>query len=168
VELRHLRVHIEHLEHMAQLASTSPVPIVLSSDDANATMVVASLADQLSGPIGVWLDISEDYSSPLAARDVATLSWLVQLDHVVIAAPEHARAHADVVRALLSNDEVNFTNDVATLRGAYNRPAPPRPVTIWHVDGATVRHDDVVLVERARVDMLAGELITFVGDSATE
>ena len=46
---------------------------------------------------------------------MATLSWLVELDHVVVEATNDAEAHADVVRALLTDDEVNFTNDVATL-----------------------------------------------------
>jgi hypothetical protein len=124
-------------------------------------MIVASLRDQLTGPIGVWIEISEDFSAPLAARDVATLSWLVQLDHVVIAAADNASAHADVVRALLTNDEVNFANDVATLRGAYNRPAPPRPLEVWHYDASTLRHEDVGLVERSRVTTAAGELTIF-------
>ena len=101
------------------------------------------------------------FSAPLAARDVATLSWLVQLDRVVVAAADNASAHADVVRALLTNDEVNFANDVATLRGAYNRPAPPRPLEVWHYDASTLRHEDVVLVERSRVTTAAGELTIF-------
>ena len=67
-------------------------------------------------PLGVWLELSEDYSAQMAARDVATLSWLVALDTVVVSADD-AEARAQVVEALLTNDEVNFTNGVATVVG---------------------------------------------------
>jgi hypothetical protein len=53
--------------------------------------------------------------------------------------------HADVVRALLTNDEVNFTNAVVSLVGAYNRPAPPSPLTVWSYDGQRLVSGDQVL-----------------------
>jgi hypothetical protein len=161
VELARLTVTMKDLDHVADVVHQRTEPVTVEGGHANATMIVASLRDRLTGPIGVWLEISEDFSAPLAARDVATLSWLVQLDRVVVAAADNASAHADVVRALLTNDEVNFANDVATLRGAYNRPAPPRPLEVWHYDASTLRHEDVVLVERSRVTTAAGELTIF-------
>jgi hypothetical protein len=109
---------------------------VIAVRDADTIIAVASLHDRVTRPLGVWLELSEDYSAQLAARDVATLSWLVPLDTVVVSSP-NAESHAQVVEALLTNDEVNFTNGVATLVGAYNRPAPPSPVAVWSWDGTT-------------------------------
>ena len=82
----------------------------------------------------------------MAGRDVATLSWLVPLDTVVVSAAS-AEGSAQVVEALLTNDEVNFTNGVATLVGAFNRPAPPAPIAVWSWDGALLRHGDEALRE---------------------
>ena len=79
----------------------------------------------MTRPLGVWLVLSEDYSAQIAARDVATLSWLIALDTVVVSARVDRSPAREVLEALLTNDEVNLTNDVATLVGAYNRPAPP-------------------------------------------
>jgi hypothetical protein len=55
---------------------------------------------------------------------------------VVVSAERDAASHAEVVAALLTNDEVNFTNEVAAIAHAYNRPAPPTPVEVWSFDGA--------------------------------
>jgi hypothetical protein len=55
---------------------------------------------------------------------------------VVIEAADRASEHADVVRVLLSGEEVNFSNSVATLTHAFSRPAPPRPLTVWSYDNA--------------------------------
>ena len=69
---------------------------------------------------------------------------MIELDHVVVSA-ENARAQAQVVTAMLTNDEVNFANDAATIRGAFNRPAPPRPVRVWSFDGETLASDGLEL-----------------------
>ena len=82
----------------------------------------------------------------MAARDVATLSWLIALDTVVVSAPSPAPS-AEVLEALLSDDEVNIVNDVATIAAAYNRPAPPNPIAVWHWDGSALRHRDEILRE---------------------
>ena len=95
--------------------------------------------------VGVWLCASASYSAQLCARDVKTLSHLVALDHVVIEAASGSAEHADIVRALLTNDEVNFENDLATIRGAYNRPAPPTPVTVWSAQEETLTSEAGVL-----------------------
>jgi len=52
--------------------------VVVSVLDADTIITLGSLHDRLTSPIGVWLELSEDYSAQMAARDVATLSWLVR------------------------------------------------------------------------------------------
>jgi hypothetical protein len=120
--------------------------VVVSLSDTDTVVTVGSLHDRLRHTLGVWLELSPDYSPQMAGRDVATLSWLVPLDTVVVSATS-AEASAQVVEALLTNDEVNFTNGVATLVRAYNRPAPPRPVAVWSWDGALLRHGTEALRE---------------------
>jgi hypothetical protein len=131
---------LARLDEVAKRANTTP--IVLEVRDADTVISAASLKDRLSAPLGVWLSLSNDYLAQLAARDVATLSWLIELDVVVVSGAEAVQG-AEVVRALLSDDEVNFANDVATLRGAYNRPAPPRPVSVWSWDGEALRNAQI-------------------------
>ncbi len=113
--------------------------------DADSVIVTASLRDRLASPLGVWLSVNGDYSAQLCARDVKTLSHLVDLRHVVIEAEERSYLHAEIVRALLTNDEVNFTNELATIRGAYNRPAPPVAVSVWSADDGVLTSGDVSL-----------------------
>jgi len=128
--------------------ATRERPVLFRCSDADTVITTASLARELSAPIGVWLFIHEGYRAQLAARDVATLSSLVRLGHVVVEAEEYADAHADVLRALLTNEEVNFANDVAVLSGAYNRPAPPTPITVWSSRGDSLVSEGVVLTQR--------------------
>jgi len=52
---------------------------------------------------------------------------------------ESAESSAQVLEALLTNDEVNFTNGVATLVGAYN-DRPTGADRVWRWDGAVLRH----------------------------
>ena len=118
--------------------------LIVSITDADPIVALGSLHDRVTNPLGVWLDLSDDYSAQMAARDVATLSWLVPLDTVVVSAPR-AESSSQVVEALLTNDEVNFSNDVATIVGAYNRPAPPKPITVWSWDGTHLRHRNETL-----------------------
>jgi hypothetical protein len=153
-----LEVRFRSLDALVEQANSSHV--VASVVDADTVIALGSLHDQLKRPLGVWLDICDDYSAPLAARDVATLSWLVPLDTVVVASPA-GESGADVVRALLTNDEVNFSNDVATIVAAYNRPAPPSPITVWSWDGTSLRHDDDVLHVASSAETDAGVVTTF-------
>ncbi len=98
---------------------------------------VAALAVAARGVDGVgpWLRVGPDYPASLAARDLAALSWVVDVRDAVVEGPR-AADQARVVAAMLTDDEVNLVTPVATLRGAYNRPAPPRPITVWaYVDG---------------------------------
>ena len=135
-------------------------PVVVSVIDADTIVALSSLHDALAAPIGVWLELSEDYSAPMAARDVKTLSWLVSLDAVVVSAP-HAEASARVLEALLTNDEVNVTNEVATIVGAYNRPAPPSPITVWSWDGSVLRHGEHALRVASTAPTGLGHATTF-------
>jgi hypothetical protein len=127
--------------------------VVVAISDADTVVTVGSLHDRLTKPLGIWLELSADYSAQMAARDVATLSWLVPLDTVIVSAASAASAvaSAQVLEALLTNDEVNFTNGVATLVGAYNRPAPPAAIAVWSWDGALLRHRDEALREASSV-----------------
>jgi hypothetical protein len=118
-----LDVRFDDLGALADYANVHPV--VVSVIDADTIVALSSLHDGAQSRIGAWLEISVDHPAQMAARDVKTLSWLVTLDTVVVSGP-HAEASAQVLEALLTNDEVNFTNGVATIVGAYNRPAPPR------------------------------------------
>jgi hypothetical protein len=118
--------------------------LIVSISDADPIVALGSLHDRVTNPLGVWLELSDDYSAQMAARDVATLSWLVPLDTVIVSST-NAESNAQVVEALLTDDEVNFSNDVATIVGAYNRSAPPRPITVWSWDGTVLRHGNEVL-----------------------
>src|SRR6202142_3987445 len=97
----------------ALVARANARHVVVSVRDADSIITLGSLHDRLTEPLGVWLELSADYSAQMAARDVATLSWLVPLDCVVVSSTS-ATASAQVLEALLSDDEVNFTNGVAT------------------------------------------------------
>jgi len=77
-----LDVRFEDLDALVALAQDQHV--VVSVLDADTIITLGSLHDRLTSPIGVWLELSEDYSAQMAARDVATLSWLVPLDTVVV------------------------------------------------------------------------------------
>jgi len=127
--------------------------VVVSMIDADTVVALGSLHDSLTRPIGVWLELSEDYPAQLVARDVATLSWLIPLDTVVVSSAM-AEPSAQVVEALLSDDEVNFSNGLATLVRAYNRPAPPAPVAVWSFDGTHLRHGEETLRD---VSSVSGE-----------
>jgi hypothetical protein len=135
--------------------------VVLECSDADTVMAAATLGPELDRPIGVWLEVTPGYTAALCARDVATLSWLMDLEHVVIAASEKSRSHAEVVEALLTNDEVNFTNDVAGIAHAYNRPAPPKPITVWSFDGASVHRGKTELVASSGAHFAEISLTTF-------
>jgi hypothetical protein len=160
MELLHLATTLRRVEHVASFAAAQRAPVVLSCEDANSVIVAAALEGSWRAPIGVWLEVGSGYSASLAARDVATLSWLVALDHVVVKGLE-ARAQAEILEALLTNDEVTIANDVATITGAYNRPAPPRALRVWHVEGETLRAREEVVLAVGTRNTPAGACTTF-------
>ncbi len=144
---------------VARLANARP--IVFACRDADTVMVAASMAGGLAAPLGVWLRVGADYSAQLAARDVKTLAALIALRDVVVEAPSLASAHADVVRAMLTDGEVNLTNEVARIAGAYNRPAPRTPVTVWSYEDGRLRCGEHALVAGDAVLDDVGEWTTF-------
>ncbi len=158
MSLVRLDVRFESLDALVEEANARHV--VVSIVDADTIVTLGSLHDRLERPIGVWLELSDDYSAQLAARDVATLSWLVPLDTAVVSSAT-AEASAQVVEALLTNDEVNFSNAAATLVGAYNRPAPPTPVALWSWDGTFLRRGDEVLREVSSASSDVGDVTTY-------
>lgn len=158
MSLVRLDVRFESLDALVEEANARHV--VVSIVDADTIVTLGSLHDRLERPIGVWLELSDDYWAQLAARDVATLSWLVPLDTAVVSSAT-AEASAQVVEALLTNDEVNFSNAAATLVGAYNRPAPPTPVALWSWDGTFLRRGDEVLREVSSASSDVGDVTTY-------
>ena len=159
MELARLHSSLDRLDAIGRYVDASRAPVVLSCAEADTVMVAAALRAG-GAPAGVWLEVSADYVAQLVARDVATLAWLVDLSHVVVAG-EHAHAQGEVVRALLSDGEVNFANEVAVVRGAYNRPAPPHPLTVWSFDGTVLVAPDRTLREVSRDEVAAGEVTVF-------
>jgi hypothetical protein len=156
MELVRLVFPFEHRASAAWL--TRELPIVLDCASTDTVMVAASLAGDLD-ECGVWLAVSSEYPAQIAARDVATLATMIPLRHVVIesSAPDE---HAEVVRALLTDSPVDFSNTVATLRGAYNRPTPTTPITVWSYDGS-LRSGGASLVATSSETTGVGELIFF-------
>jgi hypothetical protein len=144
----------------ALIALSKESMTIFSCRDGDTVIAVASLVDRLSAAVGVWLFPSASYQAQLCARDVKTLSHLVSLTHVVIEAPSGSSQHADIVRALLTNHEVNFDNDLVSIRGAYNRPAPPTPITVWSAEGETLTSDAATL-RRQRAESRDGLELTY-------
>jgi hypothetical protein len=121
-----------------------PTPLFECSD-ANTAIVLASLRDHLSREVGVWLSVSEEYPAQMATRDVRTLAVLMDLRHVVIEAADRVYEHAEIVRALLSGEEVNLSNSVATLTHVVSRPVPPRSITVWGFESGQLVSPEVTL-----------------------
>jgi hypothetical protein len=159
MELQRVVTGRDHGVEVAALAASRDV--VVRCSDADTVLAAASWREALVGDIGVWLVVGEDYPTQLAARDVKTLAALVPLRRVVIQAASLVDEHAEVLAALLTNDEVNFANEVATLRGAYNRPAPPRSIDLWRYrEGQLVMGDQTLGVSRSET-LEWGELTYF-------
>ena len=156
--LAHLEVAFARRASIAALAA-GPGSLVVSCADADVVLVLAAL--ESPSPLGVWLEVGPYYPASLAARDVATLSRLVTLDHVVVSARSRVDAHAEIVRALLDGGEVTLANDAATLVGAFNRPVPPRPVRVWAAEGRELRDREGRLFAQATETIDAGRLTTY-------
>ena len=138
MQMVRLSTSLQVLDQVAEFVGEQSSPVALAWVDADSVVAAGGLKDRWFKPIGVWLEVGEGYPASLAARDVATLSWLIELDHVIVSGPD-AALQAQVVRAMLVDDEVSFTNEVATILGAFNRPAPPRELRVWSYDGDTLR-----------------------------
>ena len=90
---------------------------------------------------GLWLEVADDYSAPMAGRDISTLALLGPLANVVISSGEHGPAVCELIAATMTNNEINFTNVAGTLVNAFNRPSPAVPPKLWWLDGASVVTD---------------------------
>jgi hypothetical protein len=145
------------------LAEFSDATPIFRCNDGDTAIVLGSWSDVLNNDLGVWLRVTEGYRAQIAARDVRTLSVLTNLRHVVIEAADRASEHAEVVRALLSGEEVNFSNSVATLTHVFSRPAPPRPLTVWSYENAELTSPERMLHEVPREAADDAEL-TYFGD----
>ncbi len=150
---------LAHLDDVAGYVNDHAV--IFGCTDADTVIALAALRERVVRPLGLWLVLSEDYSAQMAARDIATLSWLLAIGPVVIEHGLDAPDHAGVVRALLTNDEVNLANDVATIRGAYNRPAPPASIDVWSFNGSELRLGEAVLAAAAHESLAFGERTEF-------
>jgi hypothetical protein len=146
---------------LAQLGdSATPV---FHCTDGDTAIVLASWSEQVTREVGVWLRVTNGYRAQFAARDIRTLAVLTNLRHVVIEAVERADEHADVVRVLLTGEEVNFSNSVATLSHAFSRPTPPRPLTVWSYEKKQLTSPERTLQEVSR-DALGDAELTYFED----
>jgi hypothetical protein len=134
---------------------------VFRCNDADTAIVLGSWSEALTGEVGVWLRVTDAYRAQIAARDVRTLSVLMNLRHVVIEAADRASEHADVVRVLLSGEEANLSNSVATLTHAFSRPAPPRLLTVWSYENGELTSSEGTLREGSRGATSDAELTYF-------
>lgn len=126
-EVHHLLVPADEWRTIPDILSTVPDrhDVVVAVDGAATCALVGALADQWTRRIGVWLVVHDGYGAPLAARDVATLSWLVDLSTVIVSsADKFVVEHARLFAALLTGDEASVTTPAGSIAGAYNRPAP--------------------------------------------
>lgn len=158
--MRLVRVVASHASRgvVAGLGDATPV---YRCHDADTAIVLGSWSGTLTSDVGVWLRVTDGYRAQIVARDVRTLSVLTTLRHVVIEAADRAHEHADVVRALLSGEEVNLSNSVATLTHAFSRPAPPRPLTVWSYQNSELTSPEGTLREMSRDAPVNAELTYF-------
>lgn len=104
-------------------------------------MLIAANAQQWSRPVAPWITVSRDYPASLAARELGTLSWIVELTDIVLSSDDdQLEHHARIVHELLTSDPATIETPVATLVAAYNRPLPPLSPTIWLASGTA--HDE--------------------------
>jgi hypothetical protein len=87
---------------------------------------------------GVWFDTDARVPATMLARDIKTLAALVRLRDVVFSGAQ-AHAYYEAVSAMLTNDALTFSNDVATVVGMMNRPAPTHMPTLWIEDADRLR-----------------------------
>jgi hypothetical protein len=160
MQIARLTLPFASLSRAVRVIDEESMAVVLHVEDANSVIGVASLKDDLHRGLGIWLEVSKDYPASLAARDVKTLSWLVELSDVVVSG-SNASSNARVLEALLSDDEVSIVTDDAVITKAYNRPAPPRLIRVWHADGASLVSGEQVVTIIATRTSDAGELTYF-------
>jgi hypothetical protein len=128
---RHFSLPAGRWREGPELADRSATTVV-DFEGAPAAMLVAASAARWPGPIAICQTVGGDVASSLIARDLKTLSWLVELAGVVLLAePDEALSHAALISALTTRDDVSMENSAGKLAGAWNRPRPAQELTIW-------------------------------------
>ncbi len=133
---------------------------LLEVKGGDAVMVLASMPQGFTFDVGLWWCVDQDHPAALLARDLSTLSHLRRLSRIVVES-DNARLQAEVVSALLSDREVNFSNGAATLRRAYNRPAPAHPIEVGYCERDEVRLAKETLRVHSREPRPWGEIVTY-------
>jgi hypothetical protein len=128
------RAPTAHVSAYAEFASDHSS--VYDCTDGSVFEALASLSGRSSAAMGLFVELSDFYGGNLVARDIASLSQVVRIDHVVLSAPQYVKSHAVAVRRLLTGEVVRLRNRAVQLDGAYCRPAPPRAIKVWVLDGA--------------------------------
>ncbi|HEV2427788.1 MAG TPA: hypothetical protein VGS61_06185 [Acidimicrobiales bacterium] len=157
MEVRRLDATLAARDAIPADLSRLPGPVVVRLSDADVAVAAPALG---VSRLGVWVAASAQRPAALIARDVKTLSHLLDLTDVVVEGPD-APSQAEVVEAMLTDDEVSLKTPVATLTHAYNRPAPPRPVAVWSYDGAALRRGGVELRATSTVPTASGTVTVF-------
>ena len=148
MQLECFDVQAEELSTMVKREVTG----VLRVHGGDPVLLLAAYGPDWPGEWGLWLEASEGYPAALIARDLKTLSHLMKLTTVVIAAAQHPDQHAEVVRRLLSDETSDLRNDVVTVSGAVNRPAPPAHIRVWHAEGSRLFSESTVLAASVMED----------------
>jgi hypothetical protein len=105
--------------------------VVIAFDGGATPVLMAALAIEWTRPVGAWLVVGDQYPAAMAARDISTLSWLIDLPMVVLSAADGTLDdHAEIFVSLLGAEPVNLATSVATLHNAINRPVPKSPVRV--------------------------------------
>lgn len=133
---RHIEVDGDRWRDLPALVATAPPDdeVLVSVTGASTCAIVAALADGWTRAVGVWLTPHTTHEAALCARDVATLSWLVDLRAVVVAGDAAAGDFAQIVAALLSGEAATVETPAGSVRHAFNRPAPRAPIAIAFTD----------------------------------
>ena len=107
-------------------------PVAISYEGLSTPMVLAAQSELWARPVVPWLVIDDRFSSPVAARDIKTLCWLMNISDVLLSSPlGNLNEHAEIIWRLLTEDDVTIDNGAARLLNAYNRPLPLTPPAIW-------------------------------------
>jgi len=133
MSLNIFRAPLSHVEAYAEFAQRNVS--VYDCTNYSVFEALASLSGKTSAPMGLFVELSDFYGGNLVARDIASVSQVVHIDNVVIAAPRFAKSHAQAIRRLLTGEIVRIRNRAVQLDGAFCRPAPPRAIKVWVLEG---------------------------------
>ncbi len=127
------RAPVAHVNAYAEFATDHNS--VFACTDGSVFEALASLSGRTDAAMGLFVELTDFYGGNLVARDVASLAQVVHIDNVVLSAPRYVKSHAQAVRRLLSGEIVRMRNRAVQLDGAYCRPAPPRAIKVWVLQG---------------------------------